>query len=274
MAAACLAVGTTGCGEEPAASTCPDGGCSVESVDDIAYAEDAVLGVHAPTDSGPWPVIVLAHGKGGGTSSTALLADAIAAEGAVVYDPTLPDEPPFLATTEHLACAVRFARSTAAGHGGDAERVTIVGHSMGAYTGSLVALAGDDYDDDGCVTDGGSAVADALVGYEGPYDHALNPEYPFDLPALERADHDVWTAVNPYEHVGGNPDLIVRLIQGVDDDVSPFDVHPRTAEDFDRTLADAGYDVELELIEGAGHSYGTPGLPQWEAIVERTMEVA
>ena len=269
-----VAATATACGGDGARASCPTEGCAVSTIDGVAYTDDELLDIIAPDDAGPWAVVVTAHGKGGDRVTMTELAEAIAGRGAVVFDTTLPDDPPFLETTEHLACAVRFARQAAEEHGGDPQHITLVGHSMGAYTGSLVALAGDQYVDDGCVATEGSAKVDALVGYEGPYDHALTEGYPFDLWMLEQTDPELWSAIDPFQHIGGNPGLVVRLIQGVDDDVTQFDVHPEVTERFGRALAEADYDVEVVMIDGANHGYGRPGLPQWDAIIDATMAVA
>ena len=243
-----------------------------EVTEDLEYANEGLLDIYAPPDGAQLPVIVVAHGKGG-SKRDSQLARAFAENGAVVFNPTLPDEPPFLDTIEHLACVVRFARATGADYGGDTEQITLVGFSMGAYTGSLVGLSGDDHDQ-GCVASGVSGVPHALIAYEGPYDHALNDQYPFELPALEQSDPATWEAINPYVHLGRHPELVVRFIQGVDDDVSPFDVRPYVSEDFFEALSSAGYDVELTLIDGASHSVGRTGNPQFDAIVAQTMTVA
>jgi dipeptidyl aminopeptidase/acylaminoacyl peptidase len=107
-----------------------------------------------------------------------------------------------------------------------------------------------------------------------PNDLAINDQYPIELQALEQSDPDVWEAINPYSHLGRHPELIVRLIQGVDDDVSPFDVPPYVSEGFFEALSHAGYDVELTLVDGASHSIGLTGNPQFDAIVAQTMAVA
>ena len=73
--------------------------------------------------------------------------------------------------------------------------------------------------------------------------------------------------------VGRNEELRVRLINGVDEDVRINDIRPDVAEEFERALAEAGYDVQLLLIDGAAHSLGQPGFPQWEAILDSTIDV-
>jgi acetyl esterase/lipase len=137
---------------------------------------------------------------------------------------------------------------------GDPGWITLVGNSAGAATGAVVALAGDDFEGDCFVTDA-SALLDALVAFEGPYDYATtvyNSYY--DHTILKDEDPELWEAINPYSHIGRNPDLQVRLVYGDDADVAWYDVLPEVSIEFHQALADAGYDVELILVEGAVHN--------------------
>ena len=130
-----------------------------------------------------------------------------------------------------------------------------MGSSAGAATGAVAALAGDDFEGDCVVTDG-SALPDALVAFEGPYDYATTvyrPPAP-DHTILKDEDPELWEAINPYSHIGRNPDLQVRLVQGNDIDVAWYDVLPQVSVEFHQTLADAGYHVELIVVEGAHHT--------------------
>lgn len=239
-----------------------------EVVVDLTYADGALVDVYRPVLEGPWPVIVFAHGMGG-SKNDPNIGRGFAPYGAVVYQVDLADEPPFLETVEQVACAVRYARATATDHGGDPNNVALVGFSMGATAGAVVGLTGDDYTA-GCVETGASALPDAFIGYEGPYDWA-HGEYPGELHLLEESDPEVWAAVDPYAHIGEHPDLVVRLIHGVDGDVSWYDVRPQVSEDFERALSAAGYDVKLTFVEGASHSVGFAGVAQFDEIVEQTL---
>jgi acetyl esterase/lipase len=150
------------------------------------------------------------------------------------------------------ATAVRFARATAADYGGDDTEITLVGHSAGAATGMVVAMAGEDYARDCVVTDE-SAVLDALVGYEGPFDWATQDYQRINLVPLREEDPDQWEAINLYAHIGGNPDLVVRLIHGDDTDAAWYEVPRAVSVEFSRALVEAGYDAELTLLEDADH---------------------
>ena len=137
---------------------------------DITYAPDRALDVLAPAVGGPWPVVVVAPGFGQGKSDMKVLAEAVAAEGAVVYNASVEysrDGAVMPDSIEALACAIRYARATAADYGGDPGWITLVGNSAGAASGAVVALDGDAYPRDGCVESESSAVVNGFVGCRG-----------------------------------------------------------------------------------------------------------
>lgn len=196
----------------------------------IDYADDGVLDVFAPGAPGPWPVVIVVHGASQDNGLFAPISEAIATQGAVVYNISAAMGPPFLAAIEQVACAVRFARST--------------------------------------------ALIDALVGYEGPYDHALREYGPFDLTTLEQEDPEHWEAINTFTHIGGNPDLVVRLVHGRDNDVAWYDVAPEVSIELHDAMTEPGYDVGLTFVEGASHVDLLSTTEAYEVAVEQTFEVA
>lgn len=230
---------------------------ATEITKDIVYANvdgiETSLDVYAPSEPGPWPVVVVAHGNRQDRSVFARFAEAIASQGAVVYNIDVAFTFPHLIGIERIACAVRFARTTAADYGGEPSRITLVGSSAGASTGAVVAMAGDDFEGD-CVTSGVSALPDALIAFEGSYDYATTAYGSWDHTILKDEDPELWHAINPYSHIGRNPDLQVRLIHGDDLDLNWYDVPPEVSREFYQALADAGYDVELIIVEGAIHT--------------------
>lgn len=242
-----------------------------EMTSDLTYADGVLLDVYHPTADGPRPVVVFAPGRWAGKNAVGYFGSSYAESGAVAYVLTMSDDPPFLETVEDIACAVRYARATAGDYGGDPDTVTLVGFSLGASAGAVAALSGDDHTA-GCVETDASALPHAFVGYEGPYDWA-HTDYPLDLELLEQDDPVLWAAIDPYAHVGRNPDLIVRLIHGVDENFAWYEVPPEVSEEFQQALAAAGHDAEVTLVDGASHS-AVPGVPQFDAIVEQALTIA
>lgn len=231
----------------------PDG--SVLITEDVPFTSRLSMDVFAPTTPGTFPVVVMFHGGGwvgGHPDDIAPLASSLAAAGIIVFN-----APYRLAlrsggypmTFEDAACAVRFARQHAPQFGGDPETITVVGYSAGAHIGAVTALAGDSFTGD-CAVDSGSALPDAFVGVAGPYDSDLLDPLLVVFFGTDRAEDPApWEDGNPYTHVGANPDLVVRLIQGDLDLLVPAGF----ALEFNDALRAAGYDVQLTIIEGGDH---------------------
>jgi len=230
--------------------------------EDVTFTSQLSLDVFSPVAPGSFPVVVVFHGGGwvgGHPDDIAPLATAIAAGGAVVFN-----APYRLAlrgggypmTFEDASCAVRFARRHAPEFGGDPGLVIVVGYSAGAHIGAITALAGDSFSGD-CTVQSGSALPNAFVGVAGLYDTDLLDPLMSAFFGTERAEDPApWEDGNPYTHIGANPGLIVRLVQGELDRLVPVGF----AIAFEDALDAAGYDVELTIIEGGEH--GTVVDPQ------------
>ncbi len=220
-----------------------------------ANVDDSItkLDVHAPIEGGSWPVVIVVHGAMLGKGSTDRLAKTIASQGAVVYNIDVVHPYPATISIERIGCAVRYARARAAEYGGDPSRITMIGHSFGANTGIVAALAGDSFEG-ACVVRDRSALVDAFIGYEGVYDIATTLYSPLgDYTILEEEDPELWQAIDPYSHIGMNPELQIRLIHGQDEDLAWYDILPDVSADYYQALVDGGYDVELNVVDGESH---------------------
>ncbi|HVA85051.1 MAG TPA: alpha/beta hydrolase [Candidatus Saccharimonadales bacterium] len=216
------------------------------------------LDVYAPVGAGPWPIVILLRGGPGGLGSRseyAALASRIASQGVTVYNADYRDMPDSGATYprafDDVACAVRFARSTAAEYGGDASSITIVGHSLGGYVGSVVALSANAFLEP-CLGSGGGA-PDAFVGIAGAYVlGAPNLQGDFDsvLGASRLSNPKAWVGGNPFSFVGRRPGVIFRLVQGSADQT----VDPSASVALEHALEKYGFDSSLTMIQGASHA--------------------
>lgn len=211
------------------------------------------LDVWAPTEGSDWPVAIVVPGVGQQSKATFQpLAQAIAGQGAVAYIIDVDDSVPFITAIQQTACAVHYAWATAADHGGDPDRIVLVGNSMGAPVASVVAFSPESFPGPCAVPEDAGAEVHGVVGYEGAYDYVREADYLMvDHRYLADEDPEMYAAIDPYTHVGENPDLVVRLVHGVDDDALWYDVPPGESVAFADTLTGAGYDADVRLVEGA-----------------------
>lgn len=215
---------------------------------DLAYTNELVLDVYAPTTAGNWPVVVvLPFGVGKGSVSG--LASAIAGQGAVVFAAEWhSSEPRSVAEiaqgAEEVACAVRFARAHAPEYGAKDKRMVLVGHSAGGGIGALMMLAGDEFHGD-CLTAQGSALPDAFVGLDGTYDViSFIPE------GVLRAAPAQCAGISPFTYVGRRP---IRPGSRFVLFVSDNRLLQQQAQAFRDALRAAGYDVSLAQIPRVDH---------------------
>jgi hypothetical protein len=248
----------------------------------IVYANvagrETRLDVYLPddTDEADLPVVIVVPGVLQSKFNLMSFAEAIAERGAIVYVPDIRNhEFPVTLSVERIGCAVRHARATAEDYGGDPDEITLVGNSMGANTGIIAALDGTAFEGD-CAVDEGSATFDKFVGYEGVYHLATAGfDYRWDHRHLKDEDPELWQAIDPYSYIGLRPELEIRLIHGVDIDSAWYDIPPEVSEELYQALLDAGYDVEMTLVEDSPHGALTAtGSDGFDITVEQVMELA
>jgi acetyl esterase/lipase len=202
-----------------------------------------LLDLYGPAEPGPHPVIVFYYGGAwteiGDRRDFAFAARALAALGYIVAVPdyrVLPEVayPTFL---DDCAIAVHWVIDHVAEHGGDPSRLTLSGHSAGAYNAVMLSL-----DPRYHVRDKLKAVA----GLSGPYDF-----YPFteaiglrtfghvpDAPSTQPVNHV--TAEAPPMFLGhGDRDTLVGR---------------QNAESLSAKLRAVGVPVEVHNYPGLGHA--------------------
>jgi fermentation-respiration switch protein FrsA (DUF1100 family) len=213
--------------------------------------------VFAPRTSGPWPVAVLLRGGPGGLGARSVyepLAVRLASTGLVVfnadYRDTLAYGSRYPRAFDDAACAVRVARARAGTYGGSGGTVTLIGHSLGAYVGSVVALSANTFAS-GCLAHG-SGAPDIFIGISGPY-RLDAPNLQSDFSAVlggSRAQVPyAWQQGDPFAWVGRRQGVRFRLIHGEADPT----VEVQASNDLETALAGAGYDATLTTVAGGTH---------------------
>lgn len=217
---------------------------------DVRYAPGArqKLDVWAPADASAeaLPVVVFFYGGGwndGSRGDYGFAGSAFASRQfiAVVPDYRLVPEVRFPAFVEDGALAVKWARDNAASYGGDPKRITLAGHSAGAYIAAMLVLDTRFLENAG--VDSGTIRAAALLS--GPYDF-----YPF-TEARGRAAFGSFERPGDTQPInfarGGAPPIL--LAHGDKDDI----VLPRNSHRLAERLKQVGAPVALRIYQGAGH---------------------
>jgi acetyl esterase/lipase len=203
------------------------------------------LDLYAPSDGGKHPVVVFFYGgswQQGAKESYTFVAAALARRGYLTIVPdyrVYPDVryPGFI---EDGAQVVRWARDHAAGHGGDPERLFIMGHSAGAYIAAMVAL------DDRWLRAVRLAPSDiaGLVGISGPYDFL--PLRDPTLITIFDGNNQVATQPITYVSPGAPPAL---LMTGGGDTT----VDPANSDRLARRMRERGNQADVIRYGDIGH---------------------
>ena len=192
------------------------------------------------------PVVIFLYGGGwvaGSRQDYGFAGSAFAGQGfvTVVADYRLVPEVRFPAFVQDSALAVRWVRDHIAEFGGDPRRITLAGHSAGAYNAAMLALDGHFLTDAG--VDPRTIRAAALLA--GPYDF-----YPFTEPrgrdALGAWPRPAETQPIHFARADAPP---LFLAAGTADSV----VRPRNSIALAARLNAVGAPVELKLYPGRSH---------------------
>jgi len=244
------------------------------------------LDVYAPTELGPWPVVVLMHSsyQSKDNATYTSFGEELAGRGVVVFVPQRRSQ---CATVmeyaqnngmelrevhESWACAIRFVRERAADFRGDPGQVTVFGHGG---TGLETAFIGDDLQQvweevaslrggpppqTDCLAGGVTAHVDAYVGYNADYKV---------WEILRDSDPELWELTSPFALIGRNPSLLVHLVQREKDAPTLFE----RAVEYHEALVDAGYDATLTALGSGEYAIPWSG-PAREALIQVILEVA
>jgi acetyl esterase/lipase len=191
-----------------------------------------MLDVYAPSEPGPWPVVVMFHGAPSTASERVSLADharRIADLGFVVFnadwgrayggaaDPPLYDG--ILAGQAQGACAVEFARARAYEYGGDPATIILFGHSGGANNAAQVVFARP-APSVGCLADTQLGDIDALVTWEGDWLLSITHPVLMDRDAMLAVDPRLMDALTPWPYLARHTDQKVMMLVSEDPSAS------------------------------------------------------
>jgi hypothetical protein len=266
---------------------------TVEVTEDVEYLKllqpDAPvqkLDVYAPTETGPWPVVVVMHAwfQSKDTTAYSSIAKELAGRGAVVFVPQRRSPCSMLSECaedngrdlrevhESWACAVRFARERAADYGGEPGWITVFGHDSSgletAFMGDDVQQAWEEFASNRggpppqteCLAVEASARVDAYIGYGGDYDF---------YERLNESDPDLWELTSFFGLIGRNPSLPVHLVFG--EMANPAYIERAVA--LHEALVNAGYDATLTLLPEGRSEIPWSGADR-EELVQVILEVA
>ncbi|OYY68314.1 alpha/beta hydrolase [Sphingomonas sp. 28-63-12] len=230
---------------------------TLEIARDVNYgtAPRQQLDIWAPAKHGATklPVVIFYYGGAwikGSRQEYGFAGRAFAANGfiAVIPDYRLVPGVVFPTFVQDSALAVKWTRDNIARYGGDPKRITLSGHSAGAYNAAILALDPHYLRDIG--VDPRVIRAAALLA--GPYDF-----YPFDGPR-SRAAFGAWprpAETQPVTYASADaPPLF--LAQGTADDV----VKPRNAPRLAARLKAVGAPYVLKEYPGKSHNDLVMGL--------------
>jgi acetyl esterase/lipase len=225
-------------------------------VDCGGYSCQLHLDAYIPAGAGPFPTVVLVRGGPSGIGGGGYLepfASVLASHGILVFNADMRDLASegggYPAAFQDVACAVRFARSEASSYGGDPGTVTLVGHSLGGWVGSVVALDATEFQG-GCLA-GGSGRPDAFVGLSGNYQISNGDNY-MDLYNFFGGSPDQTAAAraagDPFAYATGAP-IPVRLVAATGDE----SVDPANSVALNDFLAQKNWNVSLTLVPDGSH---------------------
>lgn len=225
------------------------GGDSRQVASGVQFTPELKLDVYAPADARPGqslPVVIFYYGGGwvaGSRGGYGFAGSAYASKGfvTVVPDYRLVPGVRFPTFLQDSAQAVKWTRDHIARYGGDPKRISLAGHSAGAYNAAMIALDGHYLRDIG--VDPKIIRSAALLS--GPYDFL-----PFD----EQRGHDALGAwPRPEEtqpiHFASSAAPPMLLATGTADDI----VRPRNSERLAARLRELAVPVELKRYPGKSH---------------------
>jgi acetyl esterase/lipase len=217
------------------------------------------------------PVVIAIHGGGWQNRSRASYqhwGPYLAKNGYAVYEIAyrLAKAGTYPKAVYDVKAAVQFIRAKGADFGLDPDRIGLMGDSAGGHLAALVALAGDEFNDNRTDPNAAtSAQVKAVVSFYGVYDMLAQWQHdqiarPLDqitekfLGVSPMKNRRVYFDSSPISYATvDRTHTRFLLINGTTDDV----VDPAQSKDFQLALNQAGISVRRIVVPGAGHFWAS-----------------
>lgn len=229
--------------------TAGDRGTVLAETVSYGSSDKQYLTVYAPEEPSEelLPVILFVHGGSwnwGDPGDYGFIGRAFVPEGFIVVLAAyrLHPEVVYPAMLQDTAAAIAWTQANIEAYGGDPTRITISGHSAGAYNVAMTALEPRWLDDAG----GDPQNLAGVVGLAGPYDF-----YPFDSDSTRASfGHvELGAVTQPVNHVRIDAPPML-LIHGEADTL----VRPRNTHALAKKLEGAGAKVDTMFLPEANHN--------------------
>jgi acetyl esterase/lipase len=238
--------------------------------------------VYQPQGSGPFPVMVDAHGGAWnrGTRTNAEVMDRALAESGIVvaaFEFRLAPDHPYPAQVTDINYGTRWLKAHAGDFNGDAGSIGALGSSSGGHTVFLSAMRPLDHRYAALTLDEAPEL-DATLDYIVACWPVVDPFARY-LYAQETNNDRLVASTNNYftnsdGTTEGNPHMILQrgekvtlppalIIQGTEDDNIPV---PATKE-FAAAYRRSGGDIQLEIFDGMPHGFGYQAGPETDRAV-------
>jgi acetyl esterase/lipase len=274
FALACSALAALNC-DALAQAQAPDT-ATIKIINDVAYGAHGArnsLDLYLPdAEAGPHPMVICIHGggwAGGDKKAYAWLGEALAQRGFAAASITYRFAPEWRAPAQmdDVQRAVRWLRKNAAQYNVNPERFGALGGSAGGHLASFLALAETRDNSD-----------PELAAYSSRVQCAVDCYGPVDLIAMMRSasapivqgfigkpldgNEEDYRSASAVSYVANNPPPFLILHGTLDVGTSRGQVPIEQSIEFSEKLREAGGDVTLLKLEGAGHGFSHNGSNQ------------
>lgn len=224
-----------------------------------------LMDIAAPVAASSAPIFVLIRGGPdavNGEDYMLDLATSLAGRGALAIVAAWRQSPDYgggyPTSFEDIACGIGVARAIGPSYGGDANRVILVGHSLGGWAATIVGLTPTEYTPEpgACNQTAGSLRPEGFADFDGNIDEAVPDTFGDTAHMLEfigadrKAQPARWAAIDAFALLAAHPPKAGTtpiLIGHGDTDAI---VNPAVARAFDAALTKAAVAHRLLIVPG------------------------